>query len=551
MKQSRVIVVLFMVLLLAGRAVADGAATVPSPDPQSAKQWLEKGNTALKAGDKNGAVEAYTQALKTDPNNANVWFNRGYAYRELGNTVEAIEDITKAIEIDPKRAYFFIVRGEILNEGRDMERAILDQRAALALDPEGWQLYIASKFPAAYWMDQRRAMENYNSALERDPKNAGIYFRKMAYENENEYISDIERYSRLIKNKSHSRQFYRSRGDHHYLYGDYQSAISDYSKMIELGKDKHSYHLRGLAHYALKDWKRAKEDWETAASMGDEYAKFDLSWLAFTLEQESPGRWLLCGDLLQKSGKSLLAVAAYDKALNMDAKNVEGYKARSNAYRAMGMFGQVIGDLTKVIGLTPQSSKDMLLLRGDAYAAESDMEHALQDWEGAVLLGNEEAREKAARGWVSIGLIAMGEEEGEEEGVAGQKNVKPVQEESVAERKQKALDAYAKALKIYPDFNLALSSRAGLYFQQGDYRLAIEDYTRLIKLDPKNAELYLARAGAYAALKDENDAISDWKKAALLGSLSGPLCQDNKGLSLRWSPIKPQRNGAAPVSTTP
>ncbi len=33
--------------------------------------------------------------------------------------------------------------------------------------------------------------------------------------------------------------------------------------------------------------------------------------------------------------------------------------------------------------------------------------------------------------------------------------------------------------------------------------------------------------------------------------LSGPLCQDNKESSLRWSPIKPQRNGAAPVSTTP
>jgi hypothetical protein len=33
--------------------------------------------------------------------------------------------------------------------------------------------------------------------------------------------------------------------------------------------------------------------------------------------------------------------------------------------------------------------------------------------------------------------------------------------------------------------------------------------------------------------------------------LSGPLRQDNKESSLRWSPIKPQRNGAAPVSNTP
>jgi hypothetical protein len=31
--------------------------------------------------------------------------------------------------------------------------------------------------------------------------------------------------------------------------------------------------------------------------------------------------------------------------------------------------------------------------------------------------------------------------------------------------------------------------------------------------------------------------------------LSGPLCQDNKETSLRWSPVKPQRHGAAPVST--
>jgi hypothetical protein len=40
------------------------------------------------------------------------------------------------------------------------------------------------------------------------------------------------------------------------------------------------------------------------------------------------------------------------------------------------------------------------------------------------------------------------------------------------------------------------------------------------------------------------------KDITSLNELSGPLCQDNKGLSLRWSPIKPQRNGAAPVSNT-
>jgi tetratricopeptide (TPR) repeat protein len=58
----------------------------------------------------------------------------------------------------------------------------------------------------------------------------------------------------------------------------------------------------------------------------------------------------------------------------------------------------------------------------------------------------------------------------------------------------------------------ALLSKAGAYGQKGDYRLAVQDATRSIKLEP-SAEAYYTRALAYHNMGQDETAIQDCNAA--------------------------------------
>ena len=50
----------------------------------------------MRLADYKGAIEDYTQAIKTNPNYANAYRNRAAAFRALGNTAMADEDTEMA-----------------------------------------------------------------------------------------------------------------------------------------------------------------------------------------------------------------------------------------------------------------------------------------------------------------------------------------------------------------------------------------------------------------------------------------------------------------------
>ncbi len=56
-----------------------------------------------------------------------------------------------------------------------------------------------------------------------------------------------------------------------------------------------------------------------------------------------------------------------------------------------------------------------------------------------------------------------------------------------------AIQDYTKAIELNPRYALAYHWRGNAKFSLKDYRGAIQDYTKAIELDPKNAWLYLNR----------------------------------------------------------
>ena len=71
---------------------------------------------------------------------------------------------------------------------------------------------------------------------------------------------------------------------------------------------------------------------------------------------------------------------------------------------------------------------------------------------------------------------------------------------------KRAITSYTKAIDLNPKLVKAYDRRGSTYHALGDYQKAIEDYTKIITLDPY-IEVYYARGLAYYKLHDYQKAI--------------------------------------------
>lgn len=74
---------------------------------------------------------------------------------------------------------------------------------------------------------------------------------------------------------------------------------------------------------------------------------------------------------------------------------------------------------------------------------------------------------------------------------------------------QLALNPYAQAIALDPNFAAAYNSRGGVYEQLGNYDQALADYTAAINIDPR-LEFYANRGNVYLRLMRNGLAISDF-----------------------------------------
>ena len=77
---------------------------------------------------------------------------------------------------------------------------------------------------------------------------------------------------------------------------------------------------------------------------------------------------------------------------------------------------------------------------------------------------------------------------------------------------EKAVEVLTKAIGIKPTSKLYFD-RANAYAAQKKYDLALSDFSKVIELDPNNADAYNARGNAYLQLDKTDLAIQDINKA--------------------------------------
>ena len=156
---------------------------------------------------------------------------------------------------------------------------------------------------------------------------------------------------------------YNSRGYAYFNKGEYDAAIADYTKAIELDpKDAIAYNNRGYAYLDKGEYDAAIADYTKAITINPKYAL---------------GYGNRCAAYNQK-GKYDQAIADCTQAIKITPNNPIAYKNRGNAYYNKGEYDLAIADFTKAIDINPKYfnvlgglSHTLLFVRDFAKALES------------------------------------------------------------------------------------------------------------------------------------------------------------------------------------
>ena len=81
---------------------------------------------------------------------------------------------------------------------------------------------------------------------------------------------------------------------------------------------------------------------------------------------------------------------------------------------------------------------------------------------------------------------------------------------------KEAIQEYDKAIKINPSYTTAYYNRSVAYTKTGQYDKAINDCNKVLQLDPKHANSYYTRGVSYWHLGSKNQAVKDLQAAAKL-----------------------------------
>lgn len=269
---------------------------------------------------------------------------------------------------------------------------------------------------------------------------SAYYSRGLAYYKLSNYQMALEDLNKTIEIDPQYMNVYYDRGVVYQDIGNYREAMNDYNKAIEHDPQfAKAYNNRGNIFLQLGDYPHALEDFNQAIK----------------LNADIPDYYYNRGVTLRNLGNYEQALKDYSRAIKLNPRYSKAYSNRANVFKRLGNYPQAIIDYSIAIDLDPQSSV-IYYNRGVAYHESGDYQQAITDYSKAISLNSQYA------------------------------------------------DAY---------FNRGIA-----YKDMGDCGLAIKDLEEVVKLTPRDAIAYYNLGLCYTQLGDIGLSMSYYKKAYGLGS---------------------------------
>ena len=340
-------------------------------NPNDALAYNNRGLVRSELGDKPGAIDDFNQAIKINPNYALAYNNRGNVRDDLGDKPGAIDDYTQAIKFNPNYARAYYNRGIVRNELGDKPGAIDDYNQAIKFNPNDAQAYGNRGNVRSELGDKQGAIDDFNQAIKINPNYARAYYNRGIVRNElGDKPGAIDDYNQAIKFNPNDAQAYGNRGNVRSELGDKQGAIDDFNQAIKINPNyARAYYNRGIVRNELGDKPGAIDDYNQAIKFNPNDA------------QAYGNRGNVRSELGDKQG----AIDDYTQAIKINPNYALAYNNRGITRNELGDKQGAIDDYTLAIKYNPNYAQ-AYVRRGIVYYELGDKQKAREDLQRAAQL---------------------------------------------------------------------------------------------------------------------------------------------------------------------
>ncbi|CAF2386234.1 unnamed protein product [Rotaria sp. Silwood2] len=470
------------------------------------EELKSKANAAFSAGKNDDAINLYTQAIELDEKNHILYSNRSAAYAKANKYEDALKDAEQCITLKTDFVKGYSRKGAALSFLKRYDEAINVYEEGLKIDSNNQQLLTdletarkdaakssangLSFFSDPQFMNQLLTNPKARELL-KDPETAMLM--KMMQEQPNN--TSILTNPKLLK-----------------LIGTVLGID------IGTGNDNDTTMENDTNPTTTKK--------ETNTSTSSKPSKTTNTNKNLTSEQNQAEEEKEKGNEAYKKKDFEIALNHYNKATEIDPKNMTYYTNRAAVYFEQKQWDDCIKECEKAIDIGRENKADYKLIAkayarmGNVKAQEKNYEdaikyfnHSLSEHRNPDILKRKQEIEKIFKEQETLAYV--------DPEVAEQEKTKGNEFFQKADYPN-ALKHYTEAIKRNPSDAKLYSNRAACYTKLMEFRLALKDSDEGIKIDPAFIKCYLRKGHALVAMKDLGQAMAAFGKALEID----PNCQE-------------------------
>ncbi|MDB0069619.1 tetratricopeptide repeat protein, partial [Flavobacteriaceae bacterium] len=372
-----------------GKIIKVSGLSVPTINGvEEGENHYNSGISNYKSENYEEAILEFNKALKFEYDKKDIYYFLGQCYYIVNDYKNGIKYLSLSNKTRPFSYSYYLI-GIMKEDEKNYEAAIINMTKSIELDDGDNAEFLSKKYTlrasAKYFSkddtgDDNGALKDLKKSIELDPNSIyslrlrGLIFRYL--ENYNSAIID---YSRLIELDPQEYYYYRRAVCNYYL-DNYNESIFDLDKAIQLNSKIGAYYsYRGYNKAFVKDYNGAILDLTKAIELGEKTEKnfrergvsnyylknYDESIIDLTkaIEQEPSYavNYRFRGEVRYDLKNYQDAILDHSKAITLEPEKANNYQNRARTYYEMKKYQLAKNDATKAIELEPSSSFNYLL----------------------------------------------------------------------------------------------------------------------------------------------------------------------------------------------
>ncbi|CAN5554744.1 hypothetical protein BH10CYA1_BH10CYA1_25420 [soil metagenome] len=423
---------------------------------------FDQGSAKQTSGDNAGAIELYKQGLVMAPQSPRVWTNLGIAYQQTDQFQLARDAYQKAYEMDAKNEI-----GDLYLMGQLDENA---NQGAKALGE--YQNYLRQAPTGQYAATAKDRMKALTA-------NSGNVVHLQTQGQQAQAKASNDAYDAAVKLQTS---------------GDLDGALAKYDSAITANPTESAFwYARGTAYQAKKDYDNAVKNYQKAIELSPGNKDYISVMKAAKAEQSGP----VVNEAIQKqtAGDYAGAIELYKKAITAAPDDATLYTNVASAYQQAEDFANAKISFQKALSVDPKGQVDNNYFVGILDENAGNAPGAIGDYERYLKAAPTGTYAKDAQGRLST-LRA---------------NPSKTQKITTKAGAAAAAADAAKSGEAQAAYDAAVKAQTANNLDE-----ALIQYKKALAISPNEATYYYGEGTAYQAKNDMDNAIKDYQKASSL-----------------------------------